>query len=666
MLFVCSSAFSKSLEVDFGIRTIPQIKGLETTYSATREGDEWTISVNVRNNGRKAAVFKLALYAEPHIIATQYLMPGINYNGNPYGNNMPQGWEHNGEPWVFAYDRGSIPSCTISENAENVFALFASDADTASLVSSCSMEKLPDGSFRHIIYWPVTEAPLSYTDKLKFSERYDTYLTLSPGEHFHATAVACTGDVNIPAYGFAEVFPVAWRRLRHEVPSKRSLREIMRLDKTYQDWCRRQDEFGYWYGGIIDDEVFRTGYNHDGEYSLEEYDVHPEWNHWRTDEVEKSKHLAPGEYLYGHGGNAGFATQTFQMARLSVEYGLRNGSPDDLDFGLKSLRSWIRTRQYPSGLFRSSVIRYPDPSNPSTIGWQISELARVSILLRKYGLDASEFVSAGSRLVEAILVGIDEDGNVGSRWDGDDGHVLQRGGDAAGFVLMGLARWWQLTGDESLIPVLDKSLRYYYSKDIDHFRCAGGAIDCASVDREGIHPFISAAMILYKGTGNPRYLDYVYKGVWYLLSWLYLQNPIYAPGTDLFELDWKPCGATIVGAEHPGLDEYACVLIPELMILSHVDGNPMWRDIAALIMRNASQCIADESFHYWQGLERPIGSKNEAIFPCRWSKYRVGEKKRGSINNHLVAWPGTYRLASIYELSAEDLLWLEEAVRPDC
>lgn len=64
------------------------------------------------------------------------------------------------------------------------------------------------------------------------------------------------------------------------------------------------------------------------------------------------------------------------------------------------------------------------------------------------------------------------------------------------------------------------------------------------------------------------------------------------------------------------------------------------------------------------GLERPVGSKNEAIFPARWSKYHLADKARGSINDHLTAWGGTYRLASLLELSEEDLQWLDVATRP--
>ena len=76
------------------------------------------------------------------------------------------------------------------------------------------MVRNADGSFRHRILWPVTEAPYSYTNKRTFTPRYDTYLTLRPGETFTATAFACAGKPPWPDYGFAAVFPVAWRLLK--------------------------------------------------------------------------------------------------------------------------------------------------------------------------------------------------------------------------------------------------------------------------------------------------------------------------------------------------------------------------------------------------------------------------------------------------------------------
>ena len=267
----------KAFTPKFGATTVPLKTDVSTQVKALRSGSEWKISVTARNNGKEKAIFKLRLTAEPHIKNATFLIPGINYNGNMDVPNLPTSWQKDGEPWVFSYDRGSIPSCTISENDERVFALYASTDDTLSYVSSCAVEKLQDGSFRHVMYWPVTEAPLTYSGKLKFTDRYDTYLTLLPGEEITVKANACTGKPQWRGYGFAEVFPYAWKNLSHEVPAQHSVAETRALDKAFQDWSRRQDDEGYWYGGIVDDEVFIAGYygtgkSHDG-YTVEDVDL---------------------------------------------------------------------------------------------------------------------------------------------------------------------------------------------------------------------------------------------------------------------------------------------------------------------------------------------------------------------------------------------------------
>ena len=653
-------------EVDFTASTLPQMDCLKPTVEAMREGNEWDIKVAVTNTADTAVTFKLILSAEPHIRDAKFIFPGINYNGNNFGDsvmNLPQGWERDGHPWIFSYDRGSIPSCTISENDSRVFALFASDKDTASYVSSCSMEKLSDGSFRHMIYWPVTEAPVVYDDKLKFSERYDTYLTLAPGETFSVSAIACTGKPLYPEYGFANVFPVAFRRINHDVPLCRSVAEVLRLDKAFQDWGRRQDENGYWYSTILDDQMFRAGYYGTGKsddgYTVADYEKNPSLNRWHTSEMADSKKLKEGEYVYGYGRELGFAGQSFQTARLSIIYGLENGSQEDLDFGLKEMRSWIQKRRFQNGIFKSNRNRGHNNRDASNLGWAISELTRVSQALRAHGMDASDLEAAATQLVEVILPGVREDGALGSVWNGDTGEVVTYNGDGGGFMLMGLVRYWLATCDERLKPVIDNAFKYYYESDINHFRCFGGAMDCASIDKEGIHPYFTSAKLMYEATNDSSYLDYARKAAWYFVSWLYIQNPVYDADDDLTVFGIKPAGANIVGVEHPAVDEYGAILLGEFLWLSRVDNEPMWREVAELIWRNGTQAFADENHLVWNGLERPLGSKNEALFPSQWSKYRTKEYKRGSINNHLTAWQGVYRTASIYDMTPEDREWLE-------
>ena len=133
---------------------------------------------------------------------------------------------------------------------------------------------------------------------------------------------------------------------------------------------------------------------------------------------------------------------------------------------------------------------------------------------------------------------------------------------------------------------------------------------------------------------------------------------MYGPETDFAKYNWKPAGSTVIGTEHAALDDYGCVLIADLVALSHLDGNTLWRDVASLIWRNGTQGFPTEKRKMWLSLERPPGAKNEAYFQTRWSKYRTGERKRGHLNSHCTAWGGAYRTSAVYDLSAEDLLWL--------
>ena len=677
---VVAGVWPVSADVRFSARTLPAVEGVRATVDVKSEGDMWRLAVSATNGTATNVTLKVVLAADAPFVATRYLIPGVLYNGNEFVGksipsdgrtfslDMPNGWEKDGEPWIFAGDRCSIPSCTISENAREVFALFASDADPKSLTSSCSFEKLPGGSFRHLVYWPVTEAPVSYTDKRTFSPRYDTYLTLAPGETFRADAFACRGTPPWPNYGFACVFPQAWRLLKHETKAQKTVAETIRLDRAYHRWSWRRNAQGSWFAGGHNDKTFVMGYGNipkskEG-HTLADYERDFTLDRWLNDDVEKSKRLKPGELIESAGAkDIGFASQSFQKARVTIAYGLDDGNEDEVAFGLEVLRSWIRVRQRPSGFFSRAHPRKDGKTftDASEIGWAISELSRTAQLLERHGRDGREFRDAAKRVVDALMKALPEGGGLGSIWDFKTGELLSSAGDCGGFVLMGLVRYWQMTKDSAVRTAIDAAFDYYFSRDIDRFECNGGAMDCSSVDREGIQPFLSAAIEMWRATREDRYLERARKAGWYFLSWIYQQNPTYGPDLDFSVYNWRPAGSTIVGTEHPGLDDYGGLLIPELMTLAKTDAKALWREVAGLIWRNGTQGFAFEGREVWHSLERPIGSKQEAWFPMRWSKYRTGENKRGSLNDHLMSWGGTYRLAALLELAADDRAWLEQA-----
>ena len=134
--------------------------------------------VRVTNPSNETRVFQAVVRAVSDFVPSNWVIPGVIYGDCAFGNQVsPSGLERDGEPWVFGYDRTPIPSCTLSETKDALFAMFASDRDSASLESACSLKRLPDGRLEHRIFYPIRESPVCYAFKFSYVERYDEWIT---------------------------------------------------------------------------------------------------------------------------------------------------------------------------------------------------------------------------------------------------------------------------------------------------------------------------------------------------------------------------------------------------------------------------------------------------------------------------------------------------------
>ena len=151
--------------------------------------------VKVTNQSNETRTLQVAVRAASDFRPTNWVIPGVIYGDNSFGNQVaPSGLERDGEPWVFGYDREPIPSCTLSETKDALFAMFASDRDRASLESSCSLRRLADGRLEHRIIYPIRESPVCYAFKFSYVDRYDEWITLPPGATFEAESFFMTGS----------------------------------------------------------------------------------------------------------------------------------------------------------------------------------------------------------------------------------------------------------------------------------------------------------------------------------------------------------------------------------------------------------------------------------------------------------------------------------------
>ena len=102
-------------EPEFSVATLPAIDGVTAECVAEREGEEWQISVKVKNTTSEAVTIKVALTAQAPFAADRYLFPGINYNGNGFGEglDLPQVYGSNNMdiPFPQGYLRTACDEC---------------------------------------------------------------------------------------------------------------------------------------------------------------------------------------------------------------------------------------------------------------------------------------------------------------------------------------------------------------------------------------------------------------------------------------------------------------------------------------------------------------------------------------------------------------------------
>lgn len=597
------------------------------------------LDAEVRNESERTRKIKLILEAETTFRPDHYLIPCILYNGNDYGNlDSPRGLLRDGEPWVFAYDREGIPSCTVTEDASHVFALFASDESPDTLRSSCSLIRNADGTYRHRIFYPVTEAPVTYADKNRMEKRYDEWIELRPGAVFRTCCYLYEGKPRWKNYGFANVFDAAWGVLKHDCPRVLSIEDVWRLGIAFCRAMNYELDGKKEIRGAFGDVTHSIG-NHipkldiSPNLTLKDIEENPSLNFFRMDEYRPA--------------GIGFSSQAFMNCRVQIADALRNHNEQQLGDALEILDGRLASQQ------KNGLILRPGETttDPCHMGWGAAELARISRLLDSNGMDGSRFLESAEKLCRFFLAAWHDDFGFGKLWD-QEGSCLNPTGSVGGFAVMGLCEVWRITRNPGYLACIRKAMEFYFRRDLARFICTAGAIDCSSVDKESAYPFLHSALILYEERKEPRFLEFAEQAGYYLCSWIFCYNVLYDEECDFTRLNYHTAGGTAISAEHHAIDPYGAVFVPDFLRLAEYTGHARWNEIGRLVWFNAIQCITTEASAPLHGLRRPPGAQNEGFFQARWTKYRSDCNARGHLNDYLGVWLSTFRLSSILDLES--------------
>lgn len=582
---------------------------------------------------------------------THYVFPGFNYNGNSYGgSNTPTGLTRDGMPWVFAYDREGIPSCTLSENDNHGLALFASDLNEESLRSACSMIANEDGTMLHRIFHPVQEMPYTYGGKNMMQDAYEEYMHLVPGGNIELTINIYVCIPKIKNYATACLMEECNRIFPFKKSPCLSQKRIWDLGISFFKFLTHEYKGVPMLRGHLADKLFvmchaASMYGKKMAIAMED---------------PKNTCLSSFSSRY----EIGWADQGAMTARLIAIDGFENNKPENVEQGMKTLDAYVSTQKengllhpFYSANFVEDVSKR-QPPDACNMGWAMTELVRSYHLFKEHNIDKPEYLEFSRKLAEFAVNNYSEEVGFGKTWY-IDGTPRTTDGGAGGFMIMGLTEVYKTIKDERYLNTAIKAMDFYYKRDLDNFVCTAGALDCLCTDKETAYPFVRASLDLYEITHDKMWLERAEKATTYFFSWMFWYDALYSKDSDFSKYGYYTTGGTLISAEHSALDPWGALLVYDLFKLYHYTNNDCYKTWAKMTWCNALLGITTEEGMSVHGNVRPLGSQNEGFFHARWTKYRPTCEDRGHFNENLQTWMGAWRLYTLASLSEEDLRCLE-------
>lgn len=352
---------------------------------------------------------------------------------------------------------------------------------------------------------------------------------------------------------------------------------------------------------------------------------------------------------------AGWSGQAIKQTRMLLIEALRTGDTALRDDMIRSLEAWTAT-QFESGLFPTNYARYIHKNfvanDVCNYGWAVSEMADSYALLHAHGIERPALLTFAVKLGDFFVSHYNGQTGFGLKWN-PDGTKAADGGSIGGFMVMGLLSLYKVTQNATYLDCAARAMALYTKRDIDDFCITAGAIDCACIDKETAYPFIKSALDLYDLTGKKDYLVAAEKAGYYFQSWMYYYDAVYKDDSEFNEIGYYTHGGTSVSTQHPAIDLWGVIAIPEYMRLAKHTGDTRWLERARALWCNALLGITPKGGRTLHGHDRPEGLQSEAFFIARWTRYRKNREERGHLNDMFVGWPAAFRMTTLYRIQTE-------------
>ena len=573
-----------------------------------------------KNRTDAALSCQLELRIRTDFVFDHYVIPGVSVNGNHWGKGKePKGLLCEGEPWVFDYRRTTIPACTISENGERYFALFASDESSLSLQASCSMLPQEDGTMAHRILYPCMERPKTYCGRDEYAPAHEEFLTIGAGETVRTVCFLLSGRPVYPNFAAAAVEDAALELLGSPFSAACPADEVKELCCAFAGRLLTE---------VNGRKLFSIGQSLDGQ----------------------------GVFHNVSGYEFGWCGQNGMYARLFLEKGLRTGDQALIDTAVSNLDAWSHEAVEKTGLIHTHydwmTEKKSDVEDTCNLGYAVLELTKAWEAARRAGMEKPDWLKAAEGTAEFLVSRWSEVSGFGKAWNVKTGECADPEGTIGAYLIPGLAELYRAEGNARFLEAARRACRFYRDRDLSRFLCTAGALDTYCIDKETSGPLLTGSLALYEIDGTDEWLECAKMAGWYFCAWMFHHDTIPEKDSDFARYGYRTLGGTSVSAQHHHIDPWGAQVVPQLLQLGRLTGDPHWKKRASLIWANAVQNLAPAQGKTIHGHFREAGAQNEGYLHCFW-----GEKGApGFMNDWLVAWPQAFCWNTAEQIRDEELL----------
>jgi len=159
----------------------------------------------------------------------------------------------------------------------------------------------------------------------------------------------------------------------------------------------------------------------------------------------------------------------------------------------------------------------------------------------------------------------------------------------------------RLAPEEGFLSAAKKAGEWVLNEMVDRMNYRGGTLDNANViDKEAMGIVLAGLMALYEQTGEMDYLKGAKKAGGLALTWNYIWDVLFEPGTRLYEHNFRTRGWGGIDILWAGsvVDIYSLSFCRDWFKLTELTCNPIFKEVARLVLNGTQQLLSYPGNHY--------------------------------------------------------------------